>query len=159
MLVDRLIIFFYSIPFVDCNDNTFSTLMRNTGNLCVLFRHTLRCINHNNDNICFFNGCNSTYNTETFQFFFDFALTTKSCCINKDILFSVVFYFCIYCISCCSCNIRYNDTIFSYQTVNQGRFSYIGFTYNSNFWNILILIFPCMFREMCNHFIQHISQA
>ena len=45
ILVDRLVILLDGIPFIHCNDDTFSSVMGDTGNLGILLGHALCCIN------------------------------------------------------------------------------------------------------------------
>ena len=49
--------------------------MRYSGYLGILLCNTFRSINNKNCNISSFNCCNSSYDTETLQIFFNLALT------------------------------------------------------------------------------------
>ena len=133
--------------------------MCNTGDLCILLGHTFCCINHNNNHVCTLHCRNCTDHAVTFQFFFDFAFAPKACCINKDIFSVFPFNFCIYCISGCSGNIRNNHAVFTKKLVDQGRLTYVWFSYNCDLRNILILICIRILREFLYNFIQHITNT
>ena len=120
MAVDRLIIFFNGIPFIDRDNNTFSALMGNSCDLRVLFSHTLCRIDHNNTYIGTLHCRHGTNDTVALNFFLNLILTTESCRINKHVFLSIVTDVCIDCITGCSCNIRYDHTIFLCQFIDQG---------------------------------------
>ena len=52
------------------------------------------------------------------KIFFYLALSSQPCSINEYIFFLVICYSCIYRISCCSRNIRYNYPVLSKELIN-----------------------------------------
>ena len=120
MAVDGLIIFFNCIPFIDCDDDSLSTVMCDPCDLGILLGHALSSIDHDNADICTLNGCHCTDNTVTLDLFFDLILTSQSCGIDKHIFFSIVLNVGIDRISGRACDIRYNDTILLCQFVDEG---------------------------------------
>ena len=119
--------------------------MCDSGNLCILLGYPFRCINHHNDDIRTLHCGYGTDNTVSFEFFFNFIFSSKTCRINENIFISIPFYFCINGISCSSGNIRNNNTGFSKDFINQRRFSHIRLSYHRNLWNLILLIFSGMF--------------
>jgi hypothetical protein len=120
MAVDGLIIFFNRIPFIDCDDDSLSTVMCDSRDLGILLGHALGSVDHNNTDICTLNGCHCTDNTVTLDLFFDLILTSQSCGIDKHIFFSIVLNISIDCISGCTCDIRYNDAVLLRQFIDEG---------------------------------------
>lgn len=100
------------------DDHTFSTFMCNTCDLRILICDTLCCINDQNRYITSFNSRYSTDDTVTLNIFFDLALSSKSCSINKHILRSISDDFGIDRISCRSGNIRYDHTVFTQKLID-----------------------------------------
>ena len=125
--------------------------MCDTGNLGILFGDTFCRIDHDQYYICTFYRRYSTDDTVTFQFFFNFALSSKSGSINEDIIFSVILNVCINCISGRSGYVRYDHTLLSCQLVNDRRFSYVRFSYDCHSRTFIFFFFRFMFREMCDH--------
>ena len=112
-LINRFVILFNSIPFIYGNYHTFSSVMSNSCNFCILLCYTFCGINHHNHHICSFYSSYRTNNAISLQFFFNLVFSTKTCCVNKSIFFSLISHLCINSISGSSCNVRNNDSIFS----------------------------------------------
>ena len=74
MFVHGLVVLLYGIPFIDNNNYSFASLMRDTGYLGVLLRDTLSRINNNKYDICTLNRADGTDDAVTLKIFFDFAL-------------------------------------------------------------------------------------
>ena len=120
MAVDGLIIFFNCIPFIDCDDDSLSTVLCDSRNLGILLGHALGSIDHDNADICTLHSCHCTDNTIALDLFLDLILTSQSCGIDKHIFFSIVLNVGIDRISGRACDIRYNDTILLCQFVDEG---------------------------------------
>ena len=108
-----MIVFFDCIPFVDRNNQSTASVVGNSRNFRILLRHAFRGINHQNDHIRALNCCNRANNTVAFNIFLNFTLPPKSGCVNKNIFRAIVNNFRVNRISCCSGNIRNNNTIFT----------------------------------------------
>ena len=120
MAVDCLIVFFNGIPFIDCNDDTLSTLMSDSCDFCILFGHTLGRIDHNDTHIGALHCRHGTDDTVTLDFFLDLILTAQSCCIDKHIFLSVVPDIRIDCITGRTCNIGHDHAVLLCQFIDQG---------------------------------------
>ena len=132
--------------------------MCNSCNLCILFCHTLVGIDNNNDNIGSLHCGNSTNNTISFQFLFNFTFSAKSCCIYKYVILPIIVYCGINGISCSSCNIRYNHSIFPKQFIDNRRLSYIRLSNDCYFRSIIIFCNIFIFWKPLCHFIKHITK-
>ena len=132
--------------------------MGNAGNLRVLLCHPLCSVYHHNHHICPVNGCHSTDNAVTLQFFFDLVFPAKTCRINKSVFFPIVLYQGINGISGSAGDVGNNHAVLSQNFINQGRFSHIGFSHYGNFRNVALLFLSCVFIKMGHYFFQHISQ-
>ena len=127
--------------------------MCDSGNLCILLGYPFRCINHHNDDIRTLHRGYGTDNTVSFEFFFNFIFSSKTCRINENIFISIPFYFCINGISCSSGNIRNNNTGFSKDFINQRRFSLIWLSYNRNLRNFLFFCLTCTLFKVTDYFL------
>ena len=59
--------------------------MGNSGNLSILFCHTLHCIDNQDNNICLFHSTDGSHDAVSFQFFFYFIFSAKANSINQNI--------------------------------------------------------------------------
>ena len=139
MSLDRRIVLLYCIPFINCNNYPLTSIMSYSCNLGILLCHTFRRINYYNDNIGSLYCCNCTNYTVPLNILFDLALSSKSGCINKDIFFSIILNICVYCISCSTCNIGYNNTVLLRKSVDKRRLSYVWLSYDCNLWSLILL--------------------
>ena len=64
--------------------------MGDTGNFGILLRHAFQRVDHHHHNIGALHSGDGADNTVSFQFFFDLALSSESCCINENIFPAVV---------------------------------------------------------------------
>ena len=119
ILLYRIIVLLNGVPLIDSDNNSFSPVMGDSGNLCILFRNTLCGINNNNDNVRTLYCRYGTNNTVPLDFFLNLILSPKSRCINKGIFFSVKLDLGIDCIPGGSCDIRYNDPVLLRKLVDQ----------------------------------------
>ena len=76
MAVDGLIIFFNRIPFIDCDDDSLSTVMCDSCDLGILLGHALSSINHDNADICTLHSRDCTDDAVTLDLFLDLILTS-----------------------------------------------------------------------------------
>ena len=113
--------------------------MSNSGNLRILFCDTFCRIDHHKDNIGTLYCTYSTDDTITLQFFLDLILSTKTCCVDKNVFLSVMHDLCINRISCCTCDIGYNYAVLTKQTVYDRGFTNIWFTYDCDTRTVVIL--------------------
>ena len=159
MFVDGLVVLLNGIPFIDRDDNALAALMCDSGDLSILLSDTLCRIDHDHDNMCTLYCCHSTDHAVTLDLFFDLAFAAESCGVDKDVFFALPFDFGIDGISCSSCNIGYDHTVLTKQTVDQGRLTYVRFTYNSDLRNVVVLFCVKSFREFLDDLIQHITKS
>ena len=120
MAVDGLIIFFNCIPFIDCDDDSLSTVMCDPCDLGILLGHALSSIDHDNADICALHSRDCTDDAVALDLFLDLILTSQSCGIDKYIFFSIVLNVGIDRISGRTCDIRYNDAILLRQFIDEG---------------------------------------
>ena len=159
IFVYRLIILLHGIPFVYGDNDRLAAFMCDSGDLRILLGHTLDRINNQNHNIRTLYRTYGTYNHVTLEFFLNFILAAKSCRINQDIFFSIVLYKGIHCISCCSGNIGYDQTVLADQAVNQGRLADIRLSNDGNPRLIVFFLFTLSFFKISGHDIKHIANA
>ena len=114
--------------------------MGDAGNLCVLLRHTLSCINDQNNHIRTFHGRYGTNDTVAFQILFDLAFTAQSGGINKDILRFVVYDLGIDRITGSTRNVGNDHAVLAQQLINNRRLSYVRLT-DDGYLRTVILLF------------------
>ena len=122
-----IILIFNSIPLVYSNNNTLTIIVSNTANLSILLCNSFGCVNYTNNNIGTFYRSYRTNNTEFLNFFFNFALTAKSCSINKNVFFFIISYrFGVTYLSITT--FRYGMTLFqAQQKLNGNRAAVLGY--------------------------------
>ena len=133
--------------------------MRDTGDLGILLGHAFRRIDHEYRHITALHSAYGTDDHIFFQFFFDLILAAQSCRIDKDIFFIVALQSCIHGISGGAGNIRYDQTLFPDQAVDDRRFSHIRLSDDRYLWRIILFRFRRSFREIGDHLIEKIAQS
>ena len=88
MFLHRVVILFDGIPFVNRNNDTFSPVMCNSGNLGILLGYSFGGINNDDHHIRAFHSGNCTDNTVALNLLFDLVFAAKPRRINKYIFFS-----------------------------------------------------------------------
>ena len=159
MTVDRLVILLDRIPLVDRDDNSFSALVCDSGNLGILLRDALRRIDHDDADIRPLHRCHRTDDAVALDLFLNLILPSKTCGINKDIFFSVVGNVGINRIARGSRNVGDNHTVLLCQLVNEGGLADIRLTDDRNLRALVLLLVLRIVREVLDHFIQHISKS
>ena len=159
MLVDGLVIFLNGIPFVYSYNDTFSSVMGDSRDLCILLGNSLGSIDHNYDHICTLYSCYCTDNTVALDLFFYFSFTAKSCSINKYIILIVPGNLGINGITCSSRNVGYDHTLLTKKFVDQRRFSNVWLSYDGDLRDIVLIFLLALIWELFDHLIQHISKT
>ena len=93
-----------TVPFVDSYNARLALLVSIACNFSILLRYTFIRIKHNNADITSVNSRKRPDNTVTLNNLVNLTAFSHTCCINQYKLLSVTLIFCIYGITCCTCN-------------------------------------------------------
>ena len=133
--------------------------MGNAGNLCILIGDAFVGINDQNGNVTAFYGSNGTNDTETLDFFFDFALPTHTRCVDEHIFLTIHFNGRVDGVTGGTGNVADDESVFSQNLVDEGRLTYVRFADDGNFDCVVFFLIVAVFREVCHYLIQHIPQT
>ena len=154
-----MIVLLHKIPFVDCYNNGFASVVGDAGNLRVLLRDALLGVDHEDRYVRSLDRAYRADDHIALKVLLDLILAAKSRRIDKDVFFPVVFYSGVDGVPGRSGDVGDDHSVLPDQPVHDGRLADVGLSYYRHVDRVVLFLLAASCPEVFHYLIEHISDT
>ena len=155
------VVFFVQVPFIYNKDNAFACFVSITNNLFILFSYAFNCVEYHQNNVATVNCTQGTHNAVFFDRFVNFRFTAHAGSIDEQIALTISGNRSIDSVTGSTCYITNDGAFFTNKSIEDGRFTNIRTTNQSNFDFVFVFRFTkgVFIAKFSNDCIKQIAQT
>ena len=159
ILLYGVVVLLHKIPFVDCYNNGFASVVGDAGNLRVLLRDALLGVDHEDRYVRSLDRAYRADDHIALKVLLDLILAAKSRRIDKDVFLAVVPDPGVNGVPGRPRDVGDNNSVLADQTVYDRRLAYVGFTDDCHVDRVVLFLLAGPCPEVFHHFIEHIADS